>query len=106
MFLSKLRLRVFAVLAGLITAAIATLSLTALPAVPVIGVALITAAALVNGMTSRLAHPTCIGCGRDITEVAAGTYGVICPDCGAFTQINTPGHEQPEGTDQEESRRA
>lgn len=86
-FLNRLRLRVFAVLAGLITAVVAALSLTAWPAVPVIGVALLTAAALVNGMTARLADPTCVGCGRDLAGQASGQYGVVCPDCGAITQL-------------------
>ncbi|MEZ6318447.1 MAG: hypothetical protein R3B49_06795 [Phycisphaerales bacterium] len=84
-FLNQLRLRVFAVLAGVITAVVAALSLTAWPAVPVIGVAILTAAALVNGMTARLNEPTCAGCGRDLAGQESGEYGVICPECGAIT---------------------
>lgn len=89
-FLDRMRLRVLAVLAGLITAAIATLSLTALPALPVIGVVLLTAAAVVNGMTSRLAGPVCAGCGDDLAVQEAGTYGVLCARCGTLNQ-NLPG---------------
>lgn len=89
-FLYRIRLRFFAVLAGLITAVIATVSLTALPALPVIGVALLTAAAVFNGMTARLAGPVCVGCGEDIAAAEAGTYGVLCRNCGALTQLVPP----------------
>ena len=90
-FLSLIRLRVFAVLAGLITAVVATLSLTAWPALPVIGVAIITAAAMVNTMTSKLASPVCAGCGDTLNVQESGAYGVMCESCGTLTQIDTIG---------------
>ena len=85
-FLRKLRLRVLAVLLGLVTAVIATLSLTAWPALPVVGVAVLTAAALVNGITARLSVSTCNGCGASLKGLPRGTYGSICPGCGAINQ--------------------
>ncbi|GJM18828.1 MAG: hypothetical protein DHS20C14_10410 [Phycisphaeraceae bacterium] len=88
-FLSQIRLRVFAVLAGLITAVVATISLTAWPALPVIGVAIITAAAVVNTMTSRLASPVCAGCGGMLNVRDSGAYGVMCQSCGTLTQIDS-----------------
>ena len=88
-FLSRIRLRVFAVLAGLITAVVATLSLTAWPALPVIGVAIIISATVVNTMTSRLASPVCAGCGQALNVADSGAYGVMCDACGTLTQIDT-----------------
>jgi len=105
-FLNQLRLRVFAVLAGVITAVVATISLTAWPAVPVIGVAILTAAALVNGMTARLNEPTCVGCGRDMAGQASGEYGAVCPDCGAITQMPSETVDGPDAASKRASQRA
>ena len=82
----KLRLRLLAVLLGTATAVVATLSLTAWPALPVVGVAVLTAAALVNTLTSRLATPICASCGESLAGQPKGVYGAICPSCGAVNQ--------------------
>jgi|GEM_PF-725383 len=82
----KIRVRVLAVAVGVALTAIALLGLTSLPAWPVIGVAVAAVAVAVNTIGSRLAHPTCLGCGRDLDGLPAGTYGVACPDCGTINQ--------------------
>ncbi len=80
------RIRVFACLIGLALAAIAMISLTTVPAWPVVGVAVISAAVAVNTMASklRLGHPICLYCGSELTEVEPGVYGVECPECGGL----------------------
>jgi hypothetical protein len=81
----KIRLRVLGLLVGLMLAAVATISLTTIPAWPVIGVAVATLALAVNKMTTRLGQPTCWGCGSDLAQAEAGQYGVECPSCGSLT---------------------
>lgn len=80
-FLNKLRLRIFAVLTAVILAAVAVISLGVWP-VPVVSVALITAAAVLNTMTSKLAVSVCSGCGESLGGVPTGAYGAVCPSCG------------------------
>lgn len=84
-WMHKIRLRVLGLLLGLVLAAIATISLTTVPAWPVIGVAFATLALAVNKMTTRLNQPTCWGCGSDLASADAGIYGVQCPTCGTLT---------------------
>lgn len=86
-WMHRLRLRTFAWVVGLIVAGFTVTAAFALPALPVLGVAFAAAAVLVNQMAHRLAQPTCYGCGKDIARIAAGAYGVVCPDCGAITQV-------------------
>jgi hypothetical protein len=81
----KIRLRVLGLLLGLMLAAIATISLTTIPAWPVIGVAVATLAIAVNKMTTRLSSPICLGCGTDLAKAQPGQYGVECPECGTLT---------------------
>jgi tRNA(Ile2) C34 agmatinyltransferase TiaS len=83
--MERIRLRVMAVLLGTSLAAIAMISLTSLPAWPVVGVAVATVAMMVNKVTSRLRSPVCWGCGGSIEGQASGEYGVTCPDCGTLT---------------------
>lgn len=82
-FLHNLRLRVFAVLTAVILAAVAVISLGAWP-VPVVSVALLTAAAVLNTMTSKLAVSVCSGCGKSLGGVPTGAYGAVCPSCGTI----------------------
>ncbi|MEZ6243617.1 MAG: hypothetical protein R3B57_11315 [Phycisphaerales bacterium] len=86
-FLRKLRLRVLAILVAGGLAAFGLLSIVSLPALPVLGVAVITVAAVVHRVTARLSHPTCHGCGQNLTDVPGDAIGVVCPDCGA---VNLP----------------
>ncbi|MEN1704734.1 MAG: hypothetical protein AAGJ54_04385 [Planctomycetota bacterium] len=96
----KLRLRVFGVIVGGSLAVVTALSVASIPVLPVVGVAVITVAALVNGMTSKLAEPACRTCGAPQTaDAEVGVYGVICESCGA---INEP----VETSDRNRSRNA
>lgn len=85
-WLHKLRLRAFAVLVASVFGALAVVGWLSVPVLPALGVAIVTAAAVVNTMASRLAMPTCAGCGTDLTKTPAGTHGVICHDCGTINQ--------------------
>ena len=91
-WLHRLRLRVFGVLVGAVLAVGGAVSVASLPVVPVVGVTLLTVAAVVNGMTARLAEPMCHSCGAELAEGSeAGVYGVVCERCGAINQDRGPG---------------
>lgn len=68
--------------------AVATISVAGLPAWPVIGVAVLAVATTLNTIASRLQADRlfCLGCGEDLTGRPAGTYGVVCGNCGAINQ--------------------
>jgi hypothetical protein len=83
----KIRLRVLAVVLAVILAAIGVAAWAALPVLPVFGVALITVAAVVNQMTTRLSTAVCYQCGGDLNADNPGVYGVICQGCGAVNQV-------------------
>ena len=82
----RIRLRVFAVLVAAVLAVIGVLSWATLPAWPVVGVAIITVAAVVNSMTTRLSDAVCYQCGDTLKTTETGCYGVICEGCGAINQ--------------------
>ena len=82
----KIRLRMLAILVGVLLTAIGVISFAAAPVWPVIGVAFATVALVFNTMTSRLSAPVCWGCGKDIAKQPSGEYGVVCPGCGTLTQ--------------------
>jgi len=86
-FLHKIRLRVLAILVGTGLAVFGLLSLVSWPALPVIGVAVITVAAMVHRVTHKLSAPTCQACGHDLSGLPDSSIGLICPDCGS---INVP----------------
>lgn len=65
------------------------ISIAAAPAWPVVVGAVAALALVWNGMTSRLAQPTCLTCGKDLANQPAGLYGVICPDCGGLNEPPT-----------------
>lgn len=69
-----------------ILAAFALIGWFALPVIPVVGAAVITVAALVHSMTSKLAEPTCWACGSDLKDQPAGVYGAVCPKCGSVNE--------------------
>ncbi len=89
-WMSKIRLRVLAFLLGLVFTAIGIVSLTTIPAWPIVGVAVAAAAVAVNTMTSKLKVPICHGCGKPLGDAPSGQYGVICPSCGFLTQTPHP----------------
>ncbi|MEM7622972.1 MAG: hypothetical protein AAF235_07180 [Planctomycetota bacterium] len=84
---SRIRLRVFAILLAAGLAVVGVLNIIALPVLPVVGVAIITVAAVVNTVTHRLAAPTCLSCGADISEEPQGPHGRVCASCGAITSF-------------------
>ena len=87
-WMSKIRLRVLAFMLGLVFTAIGIVSLTTIPAWPIVGVAVAAAAVAVNSMTSKLKVPICHGCGKPLGNAPSGQYGVICPSCGFLTQTS------------------
>ena len=87
LWMQKLRLRVFALLAGLALLVVTVVGVFAVPVLPAIGVAVTIALTMVNSMASRLEHMTCTGCGQDIAQLPAGTHGIACDKCGT---INHP----------------
>lgn len=103
----KVRLQVLAVLLAATLAVIGILAWATVPAWPVVGVALITVAAVVNTMTTRLAAPVCYQCGNEMKAAEPGCYGLICDGCGAvnevvsgerrFARIGTPVRGQADG---------
>lgn len=83
--MERIRLRALAILLGLGLAVVAMLSLTSLPAWPVVGFAVATVAVALNSVTQRLKSPVCWGCGGDIARLPSGEHGVTCPTCGTVT---------------------
>lgn len=91
-WMQRIRLRVLAIVGAIAFAAFGAIAWMALPALPVVGVAIITVAAAVNTMTSRLADPVCLSCGTTIAaDAQTGVYGRICGNCGAINQQPVPG---------------
>jgi hypothetical protein len=95
-WLQRIRLRLLAVMLGLFLAALATLSLTTLPAWPVVGVAFAVAVAVINtaGQRFSLDQQICLTCGVDVSKQPSGPHGVICPKCGGLSQ-SLPTDEPP-----------
>lgn len=90
-WLGRIRLRVFALLIGLALAAVAMISLTTVPAWPVLGFAVISAAVAVNTMASklRLGQTVCLHCGCELRDRVPGVYGIECPECGGLNPSPT-----------------
>jgi len=85
-WMHRIRLRALAWVAGIVLAAVAMVSFTAVPAWPVIGVAVAVVALAVNTLTSRLGGAICLGCGKDLSGQPSGGYGIACGDCGTISQ--------------------
>lgn len=98
-YIHRLRLRVLAWLLGIILAGFAAVSWMALPAWPVVGVAVAMVVATVSTMTNRLKAETCYSCGEDMRHVQAGEHGRACPTCGAvgFTLAMLSGSANSDG---------
>lgn len=78
-----MRLRALALVLGIALLALGAISLTAIPAWPVVGVAVAFAAMAVNRAAARLDQPICLSCGHDIAAEPAGEHGVVCSKCGS-----------------------
>ena len=83
----KLRLRVFALLVGLVLLVLGVVGMLSVPVLPAVGAALAIAVTVVNSMTSRLSMLTCAGCGSNLEHIPAGTHGIACTNCGT---VNHP----------------
>ncbi len=88
-WMHKLRLKSFAVVIGVGLTALTLLSLTTIPAWPVVGVAVAAVALYINSAASRLSQDVCLGCGANIAEEPRGEHGVACPGCGAINDRPT-----------------
>lgn len=85
-WMSTVRLRALALLLAIGLFALGVISLTALPAWPVVGVAVACAVMAVNHVASRLDAPVCLVCGSNLATDNAGEHGVACGSCGAVNQ--------------------
>jgi len=88
--MQQIRRRVLWVVVGVAGTAVGVISLTTLPAWPIVGVAVAAVVVAVNGITSRLKTPICYGCAHDLTGIEAGEHGAICPGCGVVTPPTGP----------------
>lgn len=86
--LHGLRVKALTVVVAVGLAAFALLSWLTLPAWPVIGVAVVTVAAMVHRLASGLTETTCRACGADVSREPIGQYGVICHACGAINELD------------------
>ncbi|QOJ01572.1 MAG: hypothetical protein HRU70_14225 [Phycisphaeraceae bacterium] len=84
----RVRLRAALWVVGVACAAVAMISLTAVPVWPVVGVAFAVVAVAVNKVAGRLQPDQlrCYGCGKDLSGQVAGAYGVVCDACGKINQ--------------------
>lgn len=100
-WLGRIRVRLFALLIGLALATIAMISLTTVPAWPVVGVAVISAAVAVNTMASklRLGQTVCLHCGSELAARAPGVYGIECPECGGLNPSATLARDDSDDAD-------
>jgi len=85
-WMSKIRLRALAYLVAIGLFALGVISLTTVPAWPVVGVAVACAVMAVNRIASRLDSAVCLRCGSAITDRPSGEHGVACGRCGAVNQ--------------------
>jgi len=92
--LDGLRLRAFGFVVAICIAVFGAVSWLAVPLLPAIGVAVATAAFVLNGFGTR-AVTTCHGCGRDLRHLSSGTHGLMCPDCGTICQFPSE-HDEPD----------
>lgn len=89
--LERIRIKLVVFVAGLLFAAIGVLTWAALPVLPVVGVAVATAAFVASSMTSRLSKGVCHGCGQRLGPATPGEHGVLCPNCGRLNSIKPIG---------------
>jgi hypothetical protein len=84
-WLSRLRLKALLWVVMIAAAAWATVLLTSIAWVPVVGVAAVAAAMSINKLASRLTLTTtvCMHCGQDLAGRPVGSHGIACPSCGS-----------------------
>lgn len=82
-FMSRLRLRAALATLGILAATWAIIALLAVSWVPMVGVAVVAFAVSITKVTARLARPTCMSCGHDLSDTPLGAHGATCPACGS-----------------------
>lgn len=87
-WIRRARYRALAFTLAILLAAAATIVFTGAPWLPVVGAALVTAAATVSKLTTKLLKPTCLCCGRDLSGEPIGIQGIACPNCGSIQMPN------------------
>jgi hypothetical protein len=92
-WMNILRRRALWVVVGAGLTVLGVLSLTAVPAWPVVGVAVAAAAIVLNSLTARLQATTCLGCGGDLAGQPNSPHGRMCPTCGTINEKPVPGFE-------------
>jgi hypothetical protein len=85
-WLHKIRRRVLWIAVGVGLTTLGVISVTTIPAWPVVGLAVATLALVVNQMAAKLSSPTCLGCGNDLKGQPRGEHGTICPHCGSIQE--------------------
>jgi predicted RNA-binding Zn-ribbon protein involved in translation (DUF1610 family) len=88
-----MRYRVLGISLAIVLAAVSVITLSTLPAWPIIGVAVASMVVVINTVANRLQQPICHACGLSLASAKFGTHGTICPECGAVNQprdVSTP----------------
>lgn len=94
-WLDKIRLRALAFGIALVLAVVGAISWLAMPALPVIGFAVATAAFVLHGFGARVNAHACHACGKSLSHLSPGTHGIMCPDCGTVCQYFTGSDDAP-----------
>lgn len=85
-WMHKIRRRVLWIAVGVGLTTLGVLSVTTIPAWPIVGVAVATFALVINHVAGRLSEPTCLGCGQNLADQPRSERGTICPSCGSINQ--------------------
>ena len=85
-WMHKVRRRALWIAVGVGITTLGVLSMTTIPAWPIVGVAVATLALAINQLTSRLSQPVCLACGQDLTGQPRGEHGTVCPHCGSIQE--------------------
>jgi hypothetical protein len=85
-WVGRIRRRALWLLVGIAAATLGMMSMTTLPAWPLVGVAVATAAIVLNAITRPLTRTSCLGCGTDLSDVPISTHGRMCRQCGMINE--------------------
>lgn len=87
-WIQSVKYRALVWVVAIVLAAVATVMFAGVPAWPMVGVAVAAACVSVGKLTTKLLHPTCLECGKDLSGEPIGLQGIACPTCGS---VNSPG---------------
>jgi hypothetical protein len=85
-WMHQVRRRILWIAVGVGLTTLGVVSVTTMPAWPLVGVAVATLAIAINHLAGRLSEPTCYGCGENLAGQPRGERGTICPHCGSINQ--------------------